>query len=67
MKQFIRIRLESIDLMENYWEIKSRLEVDGAVFSLQALQPYINHGLEFNRLPQYYGKSSKFFDSFISL
>lgn len=24
--------------MENYWEIKSRLEVDGAVFLLQALQ-----------------------------
>lgn len=30
----------------------SRLEVDGVVFSLQALHPNIHHGQGYNRLPQ---------------
>lgn len=43
MKQFIRIRLESICLMENYWEIKSRVEMDGVVLCLQDSHPNTDH------------------------
>lgn len=67
MKQFIRIRLESIGLMENYWEIKSRLEVDGAVFIHQALHPNIHYGQGHNRPPSIFRKEARFLVSFIIL
>lgn len=56
MKQFIRIRLESISLMEKYWEMKSRLEVDGVVVLLQASRLNTQRR---NRLLQYFENAVK--------
>lgn len=45
----------------------SRLEVDGVVFSLQALHPNIHHGQGYNRLPQNNCKGSIFLNEFLIL